>query len=112
MSKIITIPGIVAVLILFLVVNALPNETTTDTKSALKNAKESYKTDLVIDTTKRVLEQTSNQAIEVSCKDGPSQACNTTYSSLTMASIAFGILLIVLFVASVIGFAKWLINLI
>ena len=58
------------------------------------------------------MDQTGKQAIETACKDANSQACNTTYSTVSMASIAFGILLIVLFAAGAIGFAKWLINII
>lgn len=112
MIKKVTISGIIAVVILLWVLSAFPNETTTDTKSAVKNEVESYKTDKVLDVTQQVIDQTGKQSIDIACKDGNTQACNTTTNSLGIVSIAFGILFIGLFATGAIGFVKWLIGII
>lgn len=109
MIKKVTISGIITVIIFLYVISALPNETTTDSKSAVKNAEESYKTDKTISATQEVVNQVDNQAIETSCKDGTSQACNTTRSTLNITSIVFGIFLIAIAAVAVIGFARWII---
>lgn len=109
MTKKITIPGIITVIIFLYVISALPNETTTDSKSAVKNAAESYKTDKAISATQEVVNQVGNQAIETSCKDGTSQACTTAHSTQDMSSATLGIILFAIFVAAVIGFARWII---
>jgi len=112
MTRKITIPGIITIFILFLAFSVLPNENTTDTKSSIKNAEESYKTDVVIDTSKQVIENVGNQALETSCKNGSSQACQNTNFGLAIISIVFVILIIGLLVVGIIGVAKWVINLI
>jgi len=108
-TKKVTIPGIIAVIIFLYVISALPNETTTDSKSAIRNAEESYKTDKAISATQEVVNQVGNQAIETSCNDETSQACNTTHSTLNITSLVLGIFLVAIAIISVIGFAKWII---
>lgn len=104
----ITISGIIAIVILFAVFSALPNDKTTDTKSVITNAEESYKTDKITDVGQKVIDQTGNQAIQTACKNGSSQACSTTYNSITMLSIAWTIFVVGLFVGSITCFVKWL----
>ena len=112
MAKAVTLGGIFTVIVLIVVLGQLPSGDVTDSKSAIKNAQQGLATDMVIKAEGNVIETVGDQAIESACKDGASQGCSTTTTSITMTGIAFAILIVGLILAGVIGFTKFVMNLI
>ena len=112
MKKEISISTIVIALILFVAFNNPPDETVTSPKTAIKNTQEGLVTDKVLDVEGKAIEMAGNQALELACRDGTSQACSNTTTSLSIISIAFAILVIGLIIVGVFGFAKWIMNVI
>lgn len=106
-AKKIGISTIILVILLVAISHSTPNETTTTPKAAIKNAQDSYKTDTLTNVGQTAIDQTGNQAIEMACKDGSSQACNTTQSTVATSSAIYSIVLASLFVIGIIAFAKW-----
>lgn len=112
MTKQITIPGIIVAVIIMVTLFTLPNGDVTDTKSAIKNAREGYATDTIVNAGSEAIEITGKQAIESACSNGPSQSCSTTVSSINLIAVVFVVLIIVIIVVGIIGFAKWIMNVI
>ncbi len=90
----------------------MPSGDVTDSKSAIKNAGDGIATDAIVKAGSEAIEITGNQAIESSCKEGSSQSCSTTVASVNWIVITFAVLIIAIIVVGIIGFAKWIMNVI
>jgi hypothetical protein len=96
--------------LLFLIFQATPDESVIDTKSAVKNAESSIKTDVALDVSSKVIKQTGTQAVDNSCNNPNSTFCDTARFGYAMITIAFTILVIGLIIGGLYGFVKWIIK--
>jgi hypothetical protein len=110
MSKAITLTGILIVLVLIVVLGQIPSGDVTDSKSAIKNAKQGLVTDTVVKAGGEAIQMTGNQAVDLACKDGASQGCSTTTTSVNMIGIVFTMGVIAIIIAGIIGLIKFTIN--
>ncbi|MCV0410766.1 hypothetical protein [Nitrosopumilus sp.] len=110
MSKKIGITTIVVVMILFFALGSTPDETVTDTNSAIKNAKQNVATDVVIDAGGQAIDQTGKLAVDSACKNGPSQGCTTATNSVNLIGIAFAIMILGIIIVAIYGVARFILS--
>lgn len=103
---------IFTVIIIFFAFGGTPDENVTDSKSVIKNVKQGFVTDTVIKAGGEVIDTIGNQAIDSACSNGSSQTCARTTATINTIGVAFAILVIVIIIAGIIGFAKFIMNLI
>lgn len=112
MAKAVTLGGIFIAIVLIAVLYQLPSGDVTDSKSAIKNAQQGLAMDTVVKAEGEIIKTVGDQAIESACKNGSSQGCSTTVSSINLIAVAFVVLIIVIIAVGIIGFAKWIMNVI
>lgn len=110
MAKQVTIPGILAAIIIMIALSTLPSGDVTDSKSAVQNAKENYATDTMIDASGQVMDQVAEQALTNSCDNPDSIACTNTKSSISIVSIVWVIFIAAIVIDGLIGFSKWILR--
>jgi hypothetical protein len=101
---------IFTVIVLFIAFGSTPDENVTDSKSAIKNAQQGLATDTVVKAGGEVIENIGNQAIDSACRDGASQRCSTTTTSVNLIGVAFGIIIVGIVITAIIGFAKFIMS--
>ncbi len=112
MAKGITLGGILAIVIVIIILGQLPSGDVTDSKSAIKNAKQGIATDTVVKAGGEIIDTVGDQAIDSACSNGSSQACSTTTTSVNMVGVAFAVFVIGVIIAGVIGLIKFAVNVI
>ena len=78
----------------------------------LYNAEEGFATDTVIKAEGKIIETVGDQAIESACRNGLSQGCSTTVSSINLTVIAFAVVIVGIVLAGIIGLVKFVMNVI
>lgn len=112
MAKTPTIGAIITAFILLIALGSLPNDSVTDTSSAVKNAGGQYVTDVKLDASKQVIDQLSEQSIQNACEDPQSASCVSTRNSISIISIAWIILISGIILDGLVGYTKWIIRIV
>ena len=106
MAKTITFGGIIVV-VLLIAFSSLPSGDVTDSKSAIKNTQKGLATDTVVKAGGEVIETTGQLAINSACRDGASQGCSTTTTTINWIGVIFAIFVVGLFIAGIYGAIKF-----
>lgn len=103
LKKLLIVGGLVIIGMLFF---GTPLETSDNPATITKKAGDSYKMNVIQDTTKKVTQDLGNQAIEQGCKDPNSQMCGVSQWYVFVTTLALAILFIGLAVGAIIGGIK------
>lgn len=103
LKKLLIVGGLIIIGMLFF---GTPLETSDNPATVTKKAGDSYKMNVIQDTTKKVTQDLGNQAIEQGCKDPNSQMCWTSQWYVFVTSLALLILFAGLSVVAIIGGIK------
>ena len=102
-KKLMIVVGLVIVGMVFI---GSPIETSDTPSTIAKKAGDSYKMNVIQDTTKKVTQDLGDRAIEQGCKDPNSQMCWTNQWVVFVTTLALAILFAGLAVGAIIGVIK------